>query len=142
MRLYGSSRNTDICSERWKGDKEYVQFYEHVYALEVDHGDFVVRYGEISKAAEGIAKGVEVKQGQLIAYVGMLDSEESMLHFEMFCGSEKGNLTDKTSSPETNPLNNFPPFHRRKDLIDPTPFLDGAIMLAEWKSKQNAKETD
>jgi murein DD-endopeptidase MepM/ murein hydrolase activator NlpD len=117
------------------------KFYDHVYALEVDHGDFVVRYGEISKAAEGIAEGVEVKQGQLIAYVGRL-KKASMLHFEMFCGSETGGLTDKTSAPEKNPLNKFPPFQRRKDLMDPTSFLDGAIMLAEWKLKQINKATD
>ncbi|WP_404480885.1 hypothetical protein [Novosphingobium sp. BL-52-GroH] len=42
----------------------------------------------------------------------------SMLHFEMFAGTELGALSTDTL-----------PFRRRGDLIDPTPYLDAALLL-------------
>jgi murein DD-endopeptidase MepM/ murein hydrolase activator NlpD len=101
--------------------ERYAYFYMGTYALEVKHGNFILRYGEVGKAAEGIKKGVSVKEGQVIAYVGKLTKlSVSMLHLEMYSGVDKngrsvtGSLTD---------LKN-PPYFRRSDLVDPTPFLD------------------
>ncbi len=82
-------------------------FYLGSYALEVNHGSFVVRYGEIAK-------------------VGHLDgSKSSMLHFEMYTGKGKGPLTvgAKDSATRKDGVS----FRRRTDLVDPAPFLD------EWK---------
>jgi len=47
----------------------------------------VVRYGEISaKVPQGISSGVKVTQRQNIAFVGQLNSGNSMLHLEMYAG--------------------------------------------------------
>lgn len=92
-------------------------FYSGTDALEVKHkGGFIVRYGEISKLASGLKVGSTVKRGQHIAYVGKLNSGSSMLHFELYTGSQSGKLTNRSNKP----------YQRRSDLIDPTPFLDKA----------------
>jgi murein DD-endopeptidase MepM/ murein hydrolase activator NlpD len=90
-------------------------FYDVVHALEVRHASGLVRYGEISRAAEGVAAGVAVKAGQVLGYVGKMQTvAQSMLHLELFTGTEEGPLTDRAN----------PPFMRRADLQDPTAFLD------------------
>lgn len=91
-------------------------FYDVVQALEVEHPCIgVVRYGEISQAAEGVKPGVEVAEGQVIGYVGKMKTvAQSMLHFELYTGKTNGPLTDR----------NRPPYMRRADLVDPAPFLD------------------
>jgi len=90
-------------------------FYDVVYALEVQHPSGIVRYGEIARAAEGIATGVAVKAGQVIGYVGKMKTvAQSMLHLEMYVGTAQGPLTDRQ----------IPPFMRRADLQNPTAFLD------------------
>ena len=88
-------------------------FYHGTDALEVKHRYFTVRYCEILKAAAGIKIGRKVHQGEVIAYVGKM-AKDSMLHFEMYDGSGSGALTVRSN----------PPFQRRSDLIDPTPYLD------------------
>ena len=90
-------------------------FYDVVYALEVQHPSGIVRYGEISHAAGGIATGAAVTAGQVLGYVGKMQTvAQSMLHLELFAGTAQGPLTDR----------NHPPFMRRGDLVDPTAFLD------------------
>lgn len=94
-------------------------FYSGTDALEVEHsGGFVVRYGEISGLASGVRRGSSVTRGQLIAYVGQLNSGSSMLHFEMYSGADSGRLTVRSN----------PPYQRRSDLIDPTDHLDRASL--------------
>lgn len=41
-------------------------FYLGTQAIEVNHGKFIARYGEISGAATGITKGSTVKKGNLL----------------------------------------------------------------------------
>lgn len=107
-------------------DGEVIQnaypFYHGTDALEVDHGDFVVRYSEIQGVAPGIAKGSKVTEGQVIAYVGKM-YVDSMLHFEMYSKTIDG-------KPATGGLTNRAnqPYQRRADLTDPTSFLDGATL--------------
>lgn len=98
---------------------DFYEFYLGTYALVVDHGDFIVRYGEITgQLPPGIQVGARVKQGQGIAYVGRLVGlSNDMVHFERFAGWGQGALTDR---------DNYP-YQRRKDLVDPT--LD----LIAWK---------
>ncbi len=94
-------------------------FYDVVFAIEVQHPSGIIRYGEISKVAEGVKVGSQVKAGQVIAYVGkMVTVPQSMLHLEMYSNAAdvKTQLTDRTRAG----------FQRRKDLIDPTAFLDAA----------------
>lgn len=98
------------------------KFYLGTYALEVNHGDLLVRYCEISHAAPGIAPGVVVKRGQIIAYVGEMvfkdGTKMSMLHLEAYKGTLQGPLTIRTAVP----------YQRRADLIDPTSMLDNASL--------------
>lgn len=96
----------------------FYAFYLGTYALEIKHSGFVARYGEISKAATGIKKGLKVKKGQLIGYVGELKGlNMSMLHLELYSGKANGPLTVRGNKP----------YQRRFDLIDPTSILDKAI---------------
>ncbi|MFW7381111.1 MAG: M23 family metallopeptidase [Oligoflexus sp.] len=91
---------------------DFHYFYDGTYALVVNHGDFIVRYGEIGQSLpQGIAVGSQVRAGQLIAYVGDLISlNQSMLHFERFSGKATGPLTVRDN----------PPYQRRSDLENPT----------------------
>ncbi|HYX33297.1 MAG TPA: M23 family metallopeptidase [Oligoflexus sp.] len=97
------------------GDGEIIDFYEFylgTYALVIDHGDFIVRYGEVTQnLAPGIRVGVRVQRGQGIAYVGrLIGLDQDMLHFERFAGWAQGPLTVYDDSP----------YQRRQDLVDPT----------------------
>ena len=101
-------------------------FYDGTYALEIDHGTFLARYGEIQGNAL-VQKGDQVTAGQPIARVGKLGSiTQSMLHFELYDKSAQGALTVTNSQTKTNA--NGIPFMRRRDLIDPTDKLN------EWKN--------
>jgi hypothetical protein len=101
-------------------------FYEGTYALEVVHGDILVRYGEILPSAvisddlkflPEVRKRARVKKGQVIAYVGKMD-KQSMLHFECYSNpSLPGGLTDRSKTGGA--------FQRRRDLMNPTNLLDG-----------------
>ena len=97
-------------------------FYEGTYALEVDHGTFLARYGEIQQSAL-VHQGDHVSAGQAIAKVGKLASiTNSMLHLELYDKSAQGPLTVKNAS--TKKTANGIPYMRRRDLIDPTPKLN------------------
>jgi murein DD-endopeptidase MepM/ murein hydrolase activator NlpD len=103
-------------------------FYNDTYALEVDHGSFLVRYGEIQKNAM-VKAGDRVRAGQPIAKVGKLTGmRNSMLHFELYDKSASGQLTVKNNS--TKRTSKGVPFMRRADLIDPTQKLN------QWKDKR------
>ncbi len=97
-------------------------FYLGTWAVVVDHTSFVVRYGEVTKnIPPGVRPGRKVTRGQIIAHVGNLAKlHMSMLHFEMYQGTETGPLTNVRNKP----------FMRRSDLIDPTPYLDAATLDA------------
>ena len=97
-------------------------FYMNTRALEVDHGNYIVRYCEISNVAPGIKKGAAVSRGQVIDYVGELSfpsgNRMSMLHIEFYKGTLKGPLTVRGRAP----------YQRRADLVDPTAVLGNAKM--------------
>jgi peptidoglycan hydrolase-like protein with peptidoglycan-binding domain len=99
-------------------------FYNSTYALEIDHGSFIARYGEIQSKAL-VHAGDRVRAGQKIARVGHLTGitvPSDMLHLELYKGTASGPLTVST-----------PPYQRRSDLIDPTP------LLAKWKKNLPGK---
>lgn len=101
-------------------------FYDGTYALEIDHGTFLARYGEIQGNAL-VQQGDQVNAGQPIAKVGKLGSiTQSMLHLELYDKSAQGALTVKNA--QTKKTANGIPFMRRKDLIDPTEKLN------EWRN--------
>jgi len=103
-------------------------FYEGTYALEIDHGAFLARYGEIQKSAL-VRQGDRVTAGQPIAKVGKLNSiTNSMLHLELYDKSAEGALTVRNN--QTKKTANGVPFMRRRDLIDPT------AKLNVWKNNR------
>lgn len=104
-------------------------FYAQTYAIEVDHGSFIVRYGEV-QSSTNVSVGMSVTKGQKIAKVGHLvgiSVPSDMLHLEMYSKSAGGALT-VTSAASSKKRSDGIPFFRRSDLIDPTPFLN------QWKN--------
>lgn len=98
-------------------------FYLGTNALEIHHpGVGVVRYGEIDpRRTVHLKAGDHVHGGDVIAYVGRLNGTgASMLHFELYSGSASGQLTV---------LGN-PPYQRRRDLVNPTSFIDKLLKNA------------
>lgn len=109
-------------------------FYGGTYALEITHGNYVFRYGELfpsaatpeSKAKDLLPKiraGYRVTKGELIGYVGVVYDPKknkpigSMLHFELYDRPDiMTSLTDRSSGV----------YKRRKDLVNPTRLLDAA----------------
>lgn len=104
-------------------------FYASTYALEIDHGDFVLRYGEI-KGGAPVKTGDRVKAGQRIAQVGHLVGikvESNMLHLEMYSGSGAGSLSVKGAGGAKRA--DGVPFQRRSDLMNPAPHLN------QWRNR-------
>jgi murein DD-endopeptidase MepM/ murein hydrolase activator NlpD len=102
-------------------------FYQGTYALEVDHGAFLARYGEIQESAF-VHQGDNVTAGQPIAKVGnLIGITNSMLHLELYDKSAQGQLTVKNN--QTAKTAAGVPYMRRRDLIDPT------AKLNEWKTR-------
>ena len=97
-------------------------FYGGTHVIEVNHGTFIARYGEIAEESISIKDKEEIKRGQIIGKVGQLKGLDiSMLHLEMYGTTEspeKSGLTQRHSEP----------FQRRTDLIDPTESIDQAVM--------------
>jgi murein DD-endopeptidase MepM/ murein hydrolase activator NlpD len=100
-------------------------FYCQTFALEVDHGDFLARYGEI-QAKTTVKEGDKVYAGEQIARVGHLvgiQVPSDMLHLELYDKSASGPLTI-TDAARSKKRSDGIPFMRRKDLIDPTSRLN------------------
>ena len=104
-------------------------FYAETFALEIDHGLFLARYGEIQSNPE-VRAGASVRAGEKIARVGHLvgiQVPSDMLHLELYDKSMSGPLTVGSGSGSA--MRNGVPFMRRKDLIDPT------TKLNEWRAR-------
>jgi murein DD-endopeptidase MepM/ murein hydrolase activator NlpD len=100
-------------------------FYSGTDAVEIDHGSFLVRYGEIEKGSCTLRTGAEVTAGQPIAKVGRLvgiSVPSNMLHLEMYSNTVNGQLT--VDAAHSKKRADGVPFLRRIDLIDPTPYLN------------------
>jgi murein DD-endopeptidase MepM/ murein hydrolase activator NlpD len=108
--------------------REPSAFYAGTDAIEIDHGDFIARYGEVQHGSALVHNGERVKACQPIAKVGKLVGlSVSMLHLELYDKSAQGPLTVDASRGARTPDGR--PFMRRKDLIDPTPKLN------DWRNK-------
>ena len=100
-------------------------FYCETFALEVDHGDFLARYGEI-QARTAVKEGDSVHAGEQIAKVGHLVGIQvpgDMLHLELYDKSASGPLTIPDPA-RSKRRGDGTPFMRREDLIDPTTKLN------------------
>ncbi len=85
-------------------------FYSGTNAVEVENYDgTIIRYTEIQ---ELVSIGDTVKQGDVIGRVitNQDDTPQSMLHLEIYMGTESGSLTQYGTNS----------YNRRKDLIDPS----------------------
>lgn len=91
----------------------YQYFYEGSYVVTLDHQRFVVRYAEVKKMYGSLRVGDTVQSGQKIGLVAMLLSGSSMLHLEKYTGKLSGPFYVPSSYP----------YHRRKDLVNPTTFV-------------------
>jgi murein DD-endopeptidase MepM/ murein hydrolase activator NlpD len=101
-------------------------FYEGVWALEIIHPHFIVRYGELKAGSfprKLVKAGALVAAGELIGHVGyMVRLHASMLHLEMY-----SNVKDHPAKlPLTNRGRKASKYKRRADLMDPTPYLEAA----------------
>lgn len=86
--------------------------YPVTHAVEIRHGDILVRYAEIAPGS--YCGGRTPSAGQKIAQVGAL----RMLHFEVYShGTSTGSLTNRS----------IMPYQRRSDVTNPAPFL------AQWR---------
>lgn len=102
-----------------------------VYDVLIQHRDFLARYGELrSTAAPGIKQGEWVVEGRLVGWVGE-QTVATMLHFEMYSNSDdvtyptvKGNMKYLNFKPSKT-------YSRRKDLMDPTTYLDKCLLRSE-----------
>jgi murein DD-endopeptidase MepM/ murein hydrolase activator NlpD len=94
------------------------------YAFSVQHKGFIARYCEIARKAE-VRPGDYVLEGQVIAYIGDQPGSD-MLHLELYDGTAFGELSIATV-----PAN--APFYRRRDVMDPTPYLDSWRPTAVWR---------
>ncbi len=105
-------------------------FYCQTFALEIDHGDFLARYGEI-QATTTVKQGDTVRAGEQIARVGHLvgiQVPSDMLHLELYDKSASGPLTI-TDAARSKKRSDGVPFMRRTDLIDPTSRLN------QWQAR-------
>lgn len=104
-------------------------FAGNTEAISVFHeGIGIIRYGEVVKIPDEFKKiKAEVKAGNLIGKVGRAVAKLSAtLHFELYDGSASGGLTDRSGKGEyynEGVLKNGK-YQRRKDLMNPTQFLD------------------
>lgn len=117
--LYGKFNEPILAVAPGKVIRGLYEFYNSTYALDVKHqGGFVVRYGEISgKRTATSSAGASVRMGQTIAHMGQLVPRvrDPMLHFELYKGTMNGALNV--------PQRRGNGFGRRKDLINPTKYL-------------------
>jgi murein DD-endopeptidase MepM/ murein hydrolase activator NlpD len=106
------------------------KFYHNTGAVEFKlKSGHIVRYCEIKGLASGVHVGNTLKEGDPIALVGKM-YHDSMLHFEMYEGTAHGRLT-----------NDSQPYHRRKDLMDPTEYLDKCVLRNVLMAKLEIEAT-
>ena len=104
-------------------------FYRATFAVEIDHGPFIGRYGEIApENTWPVEEGYEVQRGQKIGRVGILTNSDGsrmvkwmMLHLELYDKTQTGRLSRAVGTSARSETG--VPFFRRRDLIDPSGFI-------------------
>jgi murein DD-endopeptidase MepM/ murein hydrolase activator NlpD len=106
-------------------------FYFNSYYIVVKHvGGKVVRYGETTgKAVKGASAFNDVlSAGEKLGYVQQIITRKGnvltpMLHFELYSGELSGALSLNRRTPQNKRGNYNSSYKRRKDLLDPTPYM-------------------
>lgn len=111
-------------------------FYRDTWAVDVDHGAFLARYCEIAEPPAGAwSVGDAVASGQTLGEVGVLRDPDGsrwggvasmMLHLELYDKTETGKLYRAAGTSARTEYGT--PFFRRRDLVDPTGFLQRAAL--------------
>ena len=109
-------------------------FYAQTFAVEIDHGSLLARYGEIAPdETPPVQKGDPVERGQEIGRVGVLKRDDGsrlmksgMLHLEFYDKTQTGRLSRKQGTSARN--RHSTPFMRRRDLIDPSGLVSRASL--------------
>lgn len=110
-------------------------FYLQTFAVEIDHGPFVARYGEIAPEEDWfVEEGDEVARSQQVGRVGILTKDDGsrlgvpsmMLHLELYDKTETGKLTRAIGTSARDAVGT--PYFRRRDLIDPSGFVRRAAL--------------
>ena len=105
--------------------KSVGRFYKGTYEVAIDHDSFIGRYCELIPSFD-ITQNSQVNSGDFLGVIVSMNinngGNNSMLHFEMYRGNDRGNLTN---------LNNMP-FKRRSDLRNPTQLLNH-VLVKTWK---------
>jgi len=102
-----------------------------VYDILIRHRGFLARYGEVrATAAPGITEGARVMEGQLIGWVGD-QTVATMLHFEMYSNAHDTSYPTVKGNMHYNSFKPSKTFSRRKDLLDPTTYLDSCRLKSE-----------
>jgi murein DD-endopeptidase MepM/ murein hydrolase activator NlpD len=100
------------------------EFYAKTFVIEIDHGTFIARYGEVSPKGILVDARDKVTRGRPLAKVGQLAGlDMSMLHLEMYGSTDSPLAKGKGLTQK-----GIPPFQRRDDLINPTQSIDQAVM--------------
>lgn len=94
-----------------------------LFSVVIEHSSFIARYCEIRLPDRAtIHPGMTVEEGQQISVVERNPRGGGMLHFEMYSKAATGRFTQRKNMKYLHvPAKNY---QRRKDLMDPTPFLD------------------
>ena len=112
-------------------------FYLRTFAVEIDHGTFLARYGELApETVWHVEEGDEVERGRQIGRVGILTQANGirlgvpsmMLHLELYDKTESGKLT-RAAGTSAHTAAGIP-YLRRRDLIDPSGFIHRATIGA------------
>lgn len=110
-------------------------FYLETFAIEIDHGPFVARYGEIApERVWHVEEGDRVEKRQQIGRVGILTKSggrrlnvpSMMLHLELFDKTASGKLTRAVGTSARNAAG--VPYFRRADIVDPSGFVHRAAI--------------
>jgi murein DD-endopeptidase MepM/ murein hydrolase activator NlpD len=135
MRVYSVKKGRVINIAPFTGGASYYPSY----VIEVHHGKFIARYGEVAGNAILVEVNDMIKANMWLARAkNVLDPVKNkwsgiqpMLHFEMYSAIEKGKFSysKNVKGDKEKSIKNASgvPYYRRRDLIDPTPYLN------KWK---------
>ena len=104
-------------------------FFQNTFTVVIQHNGFTIRYGELDQNRL-VLEGKYYPRGTQIGVVGKNNKGRGMLHLEMY----KGDASGPYSQPWNNKFDNVKDgnYQRRRDLLDPTDYLDKWKLWTDW----------